>query len=170
MKRTASLRSLSGDSGTTGRCGFARMSIPATRKRLDSLGVAASLHGVSSISWVVLLRGVPSLKTKHQGLGLIIFWERTHCPARPPRSRDPRSRSLWPPGSPHATEHWVKRSSLFLAVVPELTAESTDSPVVVAVAEAVTWLQRHCPARHTSGAHGAAGWPPPAGRRLPVNG
>lgn len=51
MKRTASLRSFSGDSGTTGRCGFAKMSIPATRKRLDSLGVAASLSGSSSISW-----------------------------------------------------------------------------------------------------------------------
>lgn len=149
MKRTASLRSLSGDSGTTGRCGFAKMSIPATRKRLDSLGVAASLHG-SSIS----LAGW--------------FWcccsglcsGRTHCSrSRPP---DPRSRSPWPPASPPSTEHWAEKSSLISAVLAELTAESTDSPVVVAVAEAATlWLQKHCPAaaRHSSCAWRTR-WPP----------
>lgn len=147
MKRTASLRSLSGDSGTTGRCGFAKMSIPATRKRLDSLGVAASLHGSSSISWVVLLRGIfPSTQ------GLPGLWTgRTHCPRG--HFHDPRSRSLWPPGSPPSTGRLVGRSSLFLVVLLELAAESTDLPVVVAVAGAMTWLQRHCPA-HVAFAHG----------------
>lgn len=151
MKRTASLRSFRGDSGTTGRCGLAKMSIPATRKRLDSLGVAASLYGASSISWVVLLRG---RRPKHTGPGSRTG--RTHCPRN--RFHDPRSRSLWPPGSPPATGHLAGRSSLFLVGVLELAAESTDSPVVVAVAEAVTWLQRHCPA-HVAFCAWGAGWP-----------
>lgn len=155
MKRTASLRSFSGDSGTTGRCGFAKMSIPATRKRLDSLGVAVSLSGSSSISWVVLPRGA---RLRHTAR-LVVWSGRTHCPRY--RLHDPRSKCPWVLGSPPATGRWAGRSSLFLVVVLELAAESTDSPVVVlvlvlvlvAVAQAVTWLQRHCPA-HVAFAHG----------------